>query len=233
MEIEVGFSRAVKREWLDEAALIATKELDIKKAEEELKQYLSFDISDKTILRKTKMILMRTWCIDNNRNAEVRKTAIEMWKANKADKLVIHWCLMLLAYPVFENVCRQIGNISKVQDDFQVNWLKNRLFEIMGEQTTLKYATEKIMQTLRQIEATEHSGKGKYKIKEYDIADNGSKKLIVMTLLALGEKSAYDAFEISNAAVMFPFKYNVTNEWLYTANIAKTEVVNGRFLIML
>lgn len=42
---------------------------------------------------------------------------MELIKAYPEYDLVIHWCMMMAAYPVFVDMCKLIGKISEFQDE--------------------------------------------------------------------------------------------------------------------
>ena len=57
----VGLSRNLKLTWLNKAAELASVELTEQEIKDQLNEYLSFEITSPTNLRKTREILMNIW----------------------------------------------------------------------------------------------------------------------------------------------------------------------------
>lgn len=231
MAKEVGMSRAVKKEWLDKVVELVITKTNEKEIANELVEYLSYEIKDTTNLNKTKAILLNTWAVENVKNKNIRELALSAIQNSDCDKLALNWCMLILAYPIFSDVCQVIGKITTIQDNFTVNWLKEKLFEKWGETTTLLYAVEKVLQTLKQIGAIESSGRGKYIIKKYNIKHEVTVRIIVMTILQLNEKAYYELNELMDIPQFFPFRYSVTHEMLYNTDCFNMGNFGGKIVL--
>ena len=144
----------------------------------------------------------------------IRKQALEAIKNENEDLLAMHWCMLLLYYPVFVDVTGMIGKISSMQDSFSLAWLKDKIFEEWGERTTLLHTLPKIMQTLRQLGAVDSNG-GVYTVNHYEIKDAVTKKILLKTILALKMQAYYEPSELSKVSPMFPFEYTVDSELIF------------------
>ena len=133
----VGLSRSIKIEWLNKVAHLVVEGKSEQEIKNELNEYLSFEIKSPTNLRKTREILMYIWLKSGDEYRELRSKALEVYKLERSNKLAIHWCLMLAAYPVFADVCSLLGKLTNIQDTFTTSWLKEKLFEVWGERSTL------------------------------------------------------------------------------------------------
>ncbi len=117
---------------------------------------------------------------------------------------------MLVAYPVFSDVCALIGKLTNIQDTFTTSWLKEKLFEIWGERSTLSHSSNKILQTLKLIGAIKNEKVGVYRINKYPITDVKTIQVLLLAILLLGERAYYEIAELSSVPQAFPFKYNVS-----------------------
>ena len=115
---------------------------------------------------------MNLWVypFEDEKANDIRIIALDAIKNGNEDRLAMHWCMLLLYYPVFLDVTGMIGKLSTMQDSFTLAWLKDKIFEEWGERTTLIHTLPKIMQTLRQIGAVD-SQNGVYTVHYYDIKD--------------------------------------------------------------
>lgn len=228
----IGFSRAIKIEWLNKVAELVCagqSEAEIKSA---LNEYLAFEISSPTNLRKTREILMNTWVYQPEDGVEIRKAAIEAYRCGTGNVPALHWCMLMLSYPIFKDICGLIGKVTTVQGDFVTAWLKKSLAEIWGERTTLLHSTDKILQTLKNFEVIENSKVGVYTVKKYPVADSMTLRVIVMSILALKERAYYEMADFSSVAQMFPFEFVVSHEWLYHTGYFEVSGFGGKAVIV-
>ena len=212
----VGLSRAIKIEWLNKVVSLVNEGMTPENIKEALNDYIGFEISSHDNIRKTRDILMNLWVypFENEKANIIRKQALDAIKNGNDDKLAMHWCMLLLYYPVFVDVTGMIGKLSSMQDSFSLAWLKDKMFEDWGERTTLLHSLDKIMQTLRQIGAVE-SKKGVYTVNHYEIKDATTKKILMKTILALKMQTYYEPSELAKASQMFPFEYTVDSELIF------------------
>ena len=212
----VGLSRALKLEWLNKAVDLVNEGMAPENIKEALNDYIGFELNSPDKIRKSRAILMNLWVhpFEDEKANLVRKQALEAMKDGNEDKLAMHWCMLLLYYPVFVDVTGMIGKISSMQDSFSLAWLKDKIFEEWGERTTLLHTLPKIMQTLRQLGVVDSNG-GIYTVNHYEIKDVVTKKILLKTILALKMNAYYEPSELAKIPQMFPFEYTVDSELLF------------------
>lgn len=213
----VGLSRPIKLEWLTKTVELFKLEKSDSEIKEELNGYLSFEIKSPTNLRKTREILMNVWVKTPDEVADIKKIALNALEDDRTNKKAIHWCMILLCYPVLGDVAGLIGKITNIQDTFTTAWLKQKLFELWGERTTLLHSTDKILQTLKYLGVVENEKTGVYKIVRQKITDEASIEAIVMTILRIGGKAYYEISDLSNIPQMFPFDFSISHEALHNS----------------
>lgn len=208
----VGLSRNLKLAWLDktvELVLQGHNEDEIKK---NLNEYLSFEISSDTNLRKTREILMNIWVYNNIDNIMLKNQALEITRSKDYCNVEIHWCMLLSAYPVFVDICKLIGKISEFQDVITLSQLKQKLYDEWGERTTLQHSIDKQIATLKSFGVLESSKPGKYKINTVTVTDFDSILLMLTTMMRIENKGYYSFPELSASSLFFPFNYEVNKE---------------------
>ena len=212
----VGLSRAIKIEWLNKVVSLVNEGMAPENIKEALNDYIAFEISSPDNIRKSRDILMNLWVypFEDEKANVIRKQALEAIKDGNEDMLAMHWCMLLLYYPVFVDVTGMIGKLSTMQDSFSLAWLKSKMFEEWGERTTLLHSLDKIMQTLRQIGAVE-SKNGVYTVNHYELKDTSTKKILLKTILALKMQAYYEPSELAKVSQMFPFEYTVDSELIF------------------
>lgn len=227
----VGLSRSIKLEWLNKTVELIKKEKSEAEIKKDLNEHLSFEITSPTVLRKTREILMAIWVKTPEELQKIKGLALEIYDNDNVNRLVIHWCMMLLAYPVFSDVCALIGKLTDIQETFTTAWLKQKLFDLWGERTTLLHSTDKILQTLKYIGAIENKKKGEYRILSVDINDEAVKSLIVLTIIAMKSKAYYEISELSQVYQMFPFNYSIPHELLHRSDLFTLNNFGGKVVV--
>lgn len=213
----VGLSRAIKQEWLVKTVELFLQGNDEATIKSKLNEYLSFEIESPTNLRKTREILMNIWMRPAVLAPDIHLEAVRAYRSDQSDKAALNWVMLLLAYPVFSDVCSLIGKISVIQGTFTPAWLKEKISDVWGERSTLAFSCNKIIQTLKNLEAIENEKPGVYRIKKRRISDEHTISTMLMSLLALGKKAYYEIPELSCVPLFFPFQYNVSLEWLHNS----------------
>jgi len=227
----VGLSRPIKIEWLNKTVELIMEGKEEAEIKNELNDYLSFEISSPTNLRKSREILMNIWVKTPDDLQHIKKLALDIYRKENGSKLLTHWCMILLTYPVFSDMSSLIGKLTDIQGSFTTSWLKQKLFDHWGERTTLLHSVDKILQTLKYIGSIENIKQGEYKVKSYQIQDDAEKSLIVMTIIAMKIKAYYEVTELSEIPQMFPFKYSVSHELLHNSDLFTLNNFGGKVVV--
>jgi len=227
----VGLSRPIKLEWLNKTIELIKQGKTEAEIKNELNGYLSFEITSPTNLRKTREILMTIWVKTPEELLKIKSLALEISDNYNVNTLVIHWCMLLLTYPVFSDVCALIGKLTDIQETFTTAWLNQKLFDLWGERTTLLYSTCKILQTLKYIGAIENEKQGQYRIVTIDVNNEASKILIALTIIAMNSKAYYGLSELSQAPQMFPLNYSISHELLHRSDLFALNNFGGKVAV--
>jgi len=227
----VGMSRMIKPEWLDKTVEYVLQGDDATIIKENLNDYLSFEINSPTNLRKTREILLNIWVKSKDLHPAIYKTAIDVYRSEKKNKMALNWAMILLAYPVFIDVASRIGKLSMIQDTFTTSWLKEKLTEEWGDRSTLFHSCDKLLQTLKAIGAIESKKQGTYEIKKHEVTDERSIAVMLMCLLALNRQAYYDISELGSNPLFFPFKFNITLDWLHRSPLFVLSNFGGKMVL--
>jgi len=227
----IGLSRPIKLEWLNKTVELLLEGKSVTQIKDELNEYLSFEIKSNINVKKTREILMNIWVRTPDELSIIKQHALEAYKDENSNKLALHWSMMLVAYPIFCDVCALIGKLTRIQDTFATSWLKEKLFEMWGEGATLLYSVEKILQTLKQIGAIENEKVGVYRIKKHPVTDVKTIQVLLMAILNLKGKAYYDITELSSVPQVFPFEYNVSYEWLHDSDLFTLSNFGGKIVL--
>jgi hypothetical protein len=227
----VGFLRAVNTLWLDKTVDLFLEGLEPNKIREKLTEYISFELMGKESIRKTVDVLITTWINNNANNQQIRDTAITAYRNCMDNHYVQHYCMLLLAYPVFNDFCILIGRISKMQDTFTKPWLRDKLFEQWGDRVSIDNSLKYLLQTLLSLQILERIGVGKYQIKRHEIIDAPNKILLLHTMAIL-KGNEYCVLSSANfQPVLFPFKVEFSSELIFDNPLFALNTLRGNTVL--
>ena len=210
----VGLSRNLKLQWLNKVVELVLEGHTEQEIKDLLNEYLSFEIESPTNIRKTREILMNIWVYDNELSNKIKAPALELIKSYPEYDLVIHWCMMMAAYPVFVDMCKLIGKMSEFQDEITLAQLKQKLFDEWGERTTLYHSIDKLMATLKAMEALACDKPGKYHVNKHRISNSKVVSFMVYTMMLVDDSGYYTFTEINSSNYLYPFEYRMEKETL-------------------
>lgn len=208
----VGLSRNLKLPWLNEVVRLYSGGLDENQIREQLNDYLSYEISSPTNIRKTREILMNIWVYKNDYTDALRDEALRLIRKDSDYSLPVHWCMMLAAYPVFQDMCRLIGKIGEFEDAITTKQIKQKLFDEWGERSTLYHSSDKLIATLKAMDALESEKVGVYSIKKHILAKPEIVNFLLYTMMKIDDAGYYSLLNMENSMYLFPFKYKVSKE---------------------
>ncbi|MDJ0304739.1 hypothetical protein [Dehalobacter sp.] len=212
----VGLSRNIKMQWLNKAVALLYDNLEETEYKSALNEYLGFEIGSAINIRKTREILMHLWFYKDDETNDIRELGLSLIRAYPDYALPIHWCMILITYPVFADVCKLIGRISDFQEEITLAQLKQKLFDEWGERTTLFHSTDKIIMTMKDMGVLSCEKPGKYHIQKYPISNEQIVNYMLLVAIKVGGNSYYTLPDLTNIGVLFPFEYRVNKEQLIT-----------------
>ena len=208
----VGLSRNLKLPWLNEVVRLYAEGLDDNQIKEKLNEYLSFEIGSPTVLRKTREILMNIWVYENDYTAALRDEALRLFQKDSDYALPVHWCMMLAAYPVFQDMCRLIGKIGEFEETITTKQIKQKLFDEWGERSTLYHSSDKLISTLKALEALDSEKTGVYSIKKHEFSKPEIVDFLLYVMMKIDDAGYYSLLDLENSVYLFPFEYKVSKE---------------------
>jgi len=211
----VGLSRNLKLKWLNKVVELVLEGHTEQEIKDQLNEYLSFEIESPTNIRKTREILMNIWVYDNELSSKIKAPALELIKAYPEYDLVIHWCMMLAAYPVFVDMCKLIGKMSEFQDEITLAQLKQKLFDEWGERTTLFHSIDKLVATLKAFDVMVCDKPGKYHVNKHRVSNPKIVAFMVYAMMLVDDSGYYTFTDINSSTYLFPFEYKMEKETLF------------------
>ena len=229
----VGLSRNLKLPWLNEVVRLYAEGLDDNQIKEKLNEYLSFEIGSPTVLRKTREILMNIWVYENDYTAALRDEALRLFQKDSDYALPVHWCMMLAAYPAFQDMCRLIGKIGEFEETITTKQIKQKLFDEWGERSTLYHSSDKLISTLKALEALDSEKTGVYSIKKHEFSKPEIVDFLLYAMMKIDDAGYYSLLDLENSVYLFPFEYKVSKEAILMDDRFTTGTFGGELSISL
>ena len=214
MAKRVGFTRTIKLHWLNKTVELVSEGLSEEEIRDQLDEYLSFELKDKTNIGKARNILMNTWEYEGDTSDSIKKLALELIKKHPEYSLALHWCMMLMAYPIFMDICKLIGKMAEFQDELTLKQIKQKLFDEWGESSTLFYSIDKLVATLKNLEVMLPTKPGVYHINKHRVDRPEIVSFMIYVMMLVDNSGYYSYVELKSSVYLFPFDYKVEKEYL-------------------
>ena len=150
---QIGFSQRIQLDWLEYTANLAlagnTRAEIAAELNGRLHDKLSAGSDPKRGTRhKAISILTKVWVNVPKGRENLRSRAIELLRsASPDDRMFIHWCMCMAAYPFFGQVAHTTGRLLRLQGTAGAAQVQRRLREQHGERETVARAARRILRT--------------------------------------------------------------------------------------
>ena len=214
MANEIGILVPLKYDWMEKTVELLQDGLEPLEIKLKLREYLSFEMESPTNIRKTCTELMDVWVNVQADIRPIRDYALSIYAEENCTHAVLHWCLLLLRYPVFSDMAGLIGKALLYQDSFTAGWINKRIKEQWGDRNTFKKSIGVILRTMCDLGALEPAGTGVYIARRRKIQSDLDLQILLKTLLNPRMNCFFEVQDLSRVSEMFPFSYEISYEWI-------------------
>ena len=204
----VGFDRFVKRAWMDQAAKLVVAGNSLDDINKELDEYLLASIAGETSRRKTRNILTATWVKSLPNEVEHKRQAAALFaKADKQERLLIHYGMSVATYPFFMSLSKILGRLFKLQDEARIAEFYRRVIEAMGDRDSIKRAVARYLQSLVEWGVLEPSGQAAVKpAAKIQVAGSDVVTWLYASVLFSSDRDRLSTDDITADPCWFPFE---------------------------
>jgi hypothetical protein len=143
----IGFDRRIALAWLDETAGQMLRDPDPAAVRAHLHSVLAPEVTGREARVKTITLLCRVW-VNPPQAVHLRDEALRLLPTLLPDeRLWLHWGLVQLAFPFFRDVSATIGRLVRLQEQFTLGQVTDRIIATWGERSTLIRASQRLLRS--------------------------------------------------------------------------------------
>ena len=149
---QVGFSQRIRLDWLEYTANLVLagnpREEIVAALGERLKEKLSVGSQPERGSNRNKAItiLTRVWVTVPRELQPLRDEGLDHLRCRgPGDRMLVHWCMCMAAYPFFGTVADAVGRLLRLQGTAGAAQVQRRLRERFGERETVARAARRIL----------------------------------------------------------------------------------------
>ena len=144
----IGFDRLIRLRWLDRAALLAAALRDTDKLHQAVLAQLAGELPGVDARRKTANVLTRIWWRVPDEHLPLRDEALaQITGCTPEERLMYHWGVCLLAYPLFRDVAATVGRLLRLQGVVRQAQVVSRISAAWGNRSTLETAVPRVVRS--------------------------------------------------------------------------------------
>ncbi|MGA2351465.1 MAG: hypothetical protein ABSF70_13600 [Terracidiphilus sp.] len=150
---QIGFSQRVRLEWLEHTASLILEGNDRPAVNVALQELLRDRVSvggkaQRGNREKIVTILLKTWLTVPSELEPFRTEGLELLKSVPLqDHLIIHWGMVMAAYPFWSGVAAQVGRLLRLQGSATAAQIQRRVKEQYGERETVSRAARRVLRS--------------------------------------------------------------------------------------
>ena len=210
----IGFSQRIRLDWLEytaNAVLAGSPEGEIVAAlRERLRE--RFSLGDDRVSGnrdKAVSILTRVWVTVPDERRPLRDEGLDLLRqADADDRMLVHWCLCMAAYPFFGAVADTAGRLLRLQGAAAAAQVQRRLRERLGERETVARAARRVLRAFIDWGVLVETGeKGLYRGAAPRVVSHGPTVVWVLkAMLSAGGGTPQPPSALLRAPRLFPFE---------------------------
>jgi hypothetical protein len=206
----IGFDQKVLLHHLDFTAN-ESRRLERKEMYEVLDNFLREDIKGAKSRKNAVTMLMKIWYLVDEDHTFIRDKALEMFPFLKQEeRVLLHWCMTILAYPFFYDLVKEMGMQFRMQDAIPSQILGRKMKSLYGERRRVEVATSAVLTSIKFWGITEPKKKQAYSLsKKFEVHSSELNQLLAEVLLTFSDVHIIPLELMNNNALFFPFDYHI------------------------
>lgn len=204
---QVGFDRFIAYAWVEYALDLAISETNDSERRTVLKNWLQTQMKGIDAARKTYNLLARIWFVNYPETAHLRAEALQMApEVTQAERMALHWGMCLANFRFFSDAAIIAGRLIRLQGEFTLPVLQQRLLEQRSNQGTIPRSVARIIQSLKDWQVITQSADASYlSCAPLVITHTGLVDFLFAASLQHKEKQAWAMMDVLRFPELFAF----------------------------
>ncbi len=211
---QIGFSQRIRLEWFEQTANLILAGNDKAVINDALQDLLQDKVSVggqavRGNREKIITILLKTWLIVPRELEALRNEGLDILQGlPRKDRIAVHWCMAMAAYPFWGAVAAHTGRLLRLQGTAAAAHVQRRVKEQYGERETASRAARRVLRSFIDWGVlNETLDKGVYaQGKQYSIQDPRLITWIVESSSRTRANGAATIKDLLDGPNIFPFR---------------------------
>ncbi|WP_244895422.1 hypothetical protein [Evansella clarkii] len=178
--------------------------------------FLREDITGAKSRKNAITMLMKIWVNVPDELILVREEVLKNFNEfTKEERLFVHWCMTIVAYPFFKDVATEFGRLFQVQENISSTSISKRMKESYGDRRRVEVATSAVLMSMKAWKIIIPGNNKTYMENQKVYIDNPLlHALLLDTLLTVLESDTIYVDMATNHPLFFPFQYKLNLQQL-------------------
>ncbi len=211
---QIGFSQRVRLEWLESTANLIIGGDEKAAVKNALRRLLQDKVSingeaERGNREKIITILLKTWLTVPSELEPLRVEGLELIsRSPRDDHVIIHWGMVMAAYPFWASVAAQVGRLLRLQGSAAAVQVQRRVREQYGERETVSRALRRVLRSYLDWSVLQDTeSRGVYTAgTTLAVDDPRLVAWMVETLLRAGANDSAPFRNLIDSPSLFPFR---------------------------
>ena len=215
------FDRFIRYEWTERALELVIKQ----ESSQTLQRWLIEQGLGKESASRTRNILTHLWFNSDSSNDMLRADALNLFPTlGPNERLALHWGMVMVEFPTFREVASAIGKLGLLQQEFNKREIVGRVLEKHSNQTTMRRAVERVLQTMINWSVIDITSKPIYQFAvKRSVLSPSLAEWLFRSLMVVYPEKYWLLPDLLNAAEFFPFDLSAHNVMLYQSKYLSME----------
>ncbi len=197
------FERFIRYDWTEHALELALKD----ESPQTLRAWLEGQGLQGDSARRTANILTHLWFPKDERLRVLRQQALSVTlDLPSSDRLVLHWGMALVSFPLFHHAAQVMGRLIRLQERFHKQEIISRVLERYSNQSTMRRATERILQSVTEWGVLEADGSRYRAAPARSLSNPALIAWLYRVVLSVDPERHWQIADLTRAAEIFPFE---------------------------
>lgn len=224
---QIGLDRLIRLAWLEKTSSLALADNDAASIKSTLQgdlqgYFRSTNVDVRGSIDKTITILLKIWITVPRELEHLRFEGLEILKrVPPRDQVVVHWGMIMAAYPFWSSVAMQVGRLLRLQGSVAAIHVQRRVREQYGERETVSRRARYALRSYLDWGALKETGtKGIYSAgTPLTIEDCRLIAWLAEAALHARENGSATLKDLLNSPIFFPFQIKpISTEKLVAAS---------------